>query len=75
MFVNKAQALIAALVTKSRLEESYIKKNIERVNAGHPTQQKRKKYLAVDTQIKVVVEAYNSNNIVKNLRSIAHISF
>jgi len=44
--VNKAHASIRTLVTKLRLEESSsVAKKIERVNAGHPTQKKRKKYL------------------------------
>ena len=73
--VNKAHMPIETLVTKLRLEESSAAKKIRQLNAGHPTQ-KRKKKSAVDTRLEVVVDAYNSEYIVQYLRSIAHnISF
>jgi len=69
--IQKAHPSMAALATKLRLEESNVAKKIERVKAGYPTKCKRKKYEAVDTRIKLLVDGYDSNNIMQYLRSIA----
>ena len=74
--INSAHPSMSTLVAKLRLEESTVAKKIERIHAGHPTQQKKKKYKAVDNRIKSVLDSYNPDNILQYLRNIAHsISF
>ena len=63
---------MSTLVAKLRLEESTVANKIERIQAGHPTQEKKKKYKAVDKRIKTVLDSYNNDNILQYLRNIAH---
>ena len=61
--VNVAHPSMSAFIAKILLEESAVAHTIKRVFAGHPTQQKRKKYQVVDARIKSVVDSYSSDKV------------
>ena len=63
-------------IEQSQAEVSEINRDIERLEAGHSPQRKRRKYIATDSRILRIVENYQTykvnDNILGYLRAIGH---